>query len=149
MHHAKSLKASRQTTEVVQPGKETFHLPAIRGQVSVIRWRPSRSSLCLLPFRDTMPYTSHRQILAKSPAIIALIRSQAAWTAAQAAYLDTFHSGKGTGNVVAPPVDSTTASGNPFPSTTAWRLLVEPPQVLPTRWPPFLLVQTSHPMHIF
>ena len=32
---------------------------------------------------------------------------------------------------------------------TAWRLLVEPPQVLPTRWPPFLLVQTSHPMHIF
>lgn len=67
MHHAKSLKASRQTTEVVQPGKETFHLPAIRGQVSVIRWRPSRSSLCLLPFRDTMPYASHRQILAKIP----------------------------------------------------------------------------------
>jgi len=104
MHQAKSLKASRQTTEIVQPGKETFHLPAIRGQVSVIRWRPSRPSFCLLPFRDTMPYTSHRQILAKSPAIVALIRSQAAWTAAQAAYLDTFHSGKGTGNVMAPPV---------------------------------------------
>ena len=51
-----------------------------------------------------MLYTSHGQILAKSPAIVALIRSQAAWTAAQAAYLDTFHSGKGTGNVVAPPV---------------------------------------------
>ena len=30
-----------------------------------------------------------------------------------------------------------TASGNPFPSTTACRLLVEPPQVLPTRCPPF------------
>lgn len=84
-----------------------------------------------------MPYTSHRQILAKSPAIVALIRSQAAWTAAQAAYLDTFHSGKGTGNVMAPPSDSTTASGSPFPSTTAWRLLLEPPRVLPTRWPPF------------
>ena len=29
MHHAKSLKASRQTTKVVQPGKETLYLPAI------------------------------------------------------------------------------------------------------------------------
>lgn len=149
MHHAKSLKASRQTTEVVQPGKETFHLPAIRGQVSVIRWRPSLSSLCLLPFRDTMPYASHRQILAKSPAIVPLSaarprgrrRRQPIWilSTAARARVTSWHR----------PSDSTTASGNPFPSTTAWRLLVEPPQVLPTRWPPFLLVQTSHPMHIF
>ena len=34
MHHAKSLKASCQTTKIVQLGKETFHLPAIHGQVS-------------------------------------------------------------------------------------------------------------------
>ena len=141
MHHAKSLKASRQTTEVVQPGKETFHLPAIRGQVSVIRWRPSRSSLCLLPFRDTMPYASHRQILAKIPCYRGRRRRQPIWilSTAARARVTSWHR----------PSDSTTASGNPFPSTTAWRLLVEPPQVLPTRWPPFLLVQTSHPMHIF
>ena len=35
------------------------------------------------------------------------------------------------------PSDSTTANGNPLPSTMTCRLLVEPPRILPTRWPPF------------
>lgn len=96
-----------------------------------------RFPLCLLPFRDTMPYASHRQILAKSPAIVPLSaarprgrrRRQPVWilSTAARARVTSWHR----------PSDSTTASGNPFPSTTAWRLLVEPPQVLPTRWPPF------------
>ena len=45
------------------------------------------------------------------------------------------------------PSESTTAKGQPFPSTTAWRLLVEPPQVLPTSCPPFLREQTSIQWH--
>ena len=82
MHHAKSLKASRQTTEVVQPSKKTFHLPAIRGQLFVISWRPPSSSLCLLPLRDAVPYASHGQILAKLLAIVSLICGKAALTGA-------------------------------------------------------------------
>lgn len=104
MHYAESLKASRQTAKVVQPGKETFYLPAIRGQVSVKSWRPSSSSLCLLSFRDTVSYATHGQILPKCPVIVSFIRSKTTWTAVQATYLNTFHSGNGTGNVVTPPI---------------------------------------------
>ena len=100
MHDAKSLKSSCQTAKVVQPGKETFHLPTIRRQVSVKSRRPSRSSLCLLPFRDTVPDATHGQILPKGPAVISLVRSKTTRTAFQVAYLNAFHSGNGPSDVV-------------------------------------------------
>lgn len=115
MHDTESLKSSCQTAKVIQPGKETFHLPTIGRQLSMKSRRPSAFSLCLLPFRDTVPDATHGQILPKSPTVVSLVRSKTTRTAFQAACLDTFHSGNGTGNVVTPPVRQHHSKRQPVP----------------------------------
>ena len=110
----------------------------------MIRWR-AVPSLLFAFFRFGILYRMPRidRYLRKSPAIVALIRSQAAWTAAQAAYLDTFHSSRARVTSWHRPSGQHHCSGNPRSHLRRARLLVEPPQVLPTL-APFLLVQTSH-----
>lgn len=85
--------------------RSTFHRFQDRSPWS---WRVSSFSLYLLPLQDTGPYAS----LSKCPAIVSLIRSKATRTADQATYLDTFHNGNSTDNIVTPPSKASLPSVN-------------------------------------